>query len=452
MFNRDSNFLKNKELKKGFKASRYNVISDTKDGGLKLYNSLTGKIIKIDSKHYDKAKRILQNKITDLDIESDELIKYLYENEYLVDQSLDEFKRATAQKLRSVSSDRTLQLIILVNEDCNFRCVYCYEDFKKKEITSITIQGIENFLLNNIKHYDYLQVQWFGGEPLISLGALELLSHKIIKICEENNVMYSSGMTTNGYLLTPDVMDKLNKLGVRSFQITLDGIDETHDKLRVGKEGEATFATIFSNLINLRNTSHQFHILLRTNVSDPVKVVMENYIDLVDEYFKDDPRFDIHFVTVKDLKGSQSGDLHLCDTKELFPYYEYAQEKGFSFDFYKGPLRPNGSECYASNPNSLVIGSDGMIYKCTVAFNNQDNHVGNLKEDGFLEIFEERLMLWVTGGANEDSNCTKCYFRPSCQGNACPLERIEANRTPCPPIKKNIKRYINLIHEEELYV
>ena len=123
MFNRDSNFLKYKQTKQGFKASRFNVISDTKDGGIKLYNSLTGKIIKIDSMHYDKARRILQNKVSDLDIESDELIRYLYDNEYLVDQSLDEFKRATAQKLRSVSSDRTLQLIILVNEDCNFRCV-----------------------------------------------------------------------------------------------------------------------------------------------------------------------------------------------------------------------------------------------------------------------------------------------------------------------------------------
>lgn len=452
MFNRQSNYLKNRNSENGLKASRFNVISDTKDGGLKLYNSYTGKIIKIDSKYYDKAKDILQNKMSDINMESDELVRYLYDNDYLVDKFLDEFKRATAQKLKSVSSDRMLQLIILVNEDCNFRCVYCYEDFKKKEILESTVQGIENFLLNNLKYYEHLQIQWFGGEPLISLEAIKKMSEKILKICKDNDVTYYSGMTTNGYLLTPEVMNQLNDYGVRSFQITLDGTDETHDKLRIGKHGEATFSTILNNLISLQNTSYSFHILIRTNVSDPVKKVMTEYIDIIEKYFKEDKRFDIHFVTVKDLKGSQSGDLHLCDTKELFPYYEYAQEKGFNFDFYRGPLKPSGSECYASNPNSLVIGSDGMIYKCTVAFNNEDNHVGNLKEDGYLEIFEERLMLWVTGGANEDSNCTKCYFRPSCQGNACPLERIEENRTPCPPVKKNIKRYINLIREEEIYV
>uniref|UniRef100_UPI00406C8AF2 SPASM domain-containing protein n=1 Tax=Paenibacillus sp. FSL R7-0652 TaxID=2921687 RepID=UPI00406C8AF2 len=95
------------------------------------------------------------------------------------------------------------------------------------------------------------------------------------------------------------------------------------------------------------------------------------------------------------------------------------------------------------------MGSDGKIYKCTVAFNNEDNHVGNLKEDGYLEIFED-----VVGyrRCERRLNCTKCYFRPSCQRNACPLERIEKNRTPCPPVKKSIKRYINLIREEEMYV
>lgn len=66
-------------------------------------------------------------------------------------------------------------------------------------------------------------------------------------------------------------------------------------------------------------------------------------------------------------------------------------------------------------------------------------------------IYEDRLSLWLTGGANEDPSCTKCFFRPSCQGNACPLERIEANKTPCPPIKKNLKKYLDIVKEDTVY-
>lgn len=178
---------------------------------------------------------------------------------------------------------------------------------------------------------------------------------------------------------------------------------------------------------------------------------MNEYIDFIADRFIEDNRFSLHFVSVVNLKGEQNGNLHLCDTRELFPFYKYAQEKGFDFDFYKQNLLPGGSECYASNPNSFVIGSDGMIYKCTVAFNNPINHVGDLDKNGNMQLYEERLSLWLSGGANEDTACTNCYFRPSCQGNACPLERIESNNTPCPPIKKNIKRYLDIVEEDVVY-
>ena len=78
---------------------------------------------------------------------------------------------------------------------------------------------------------------------------------------------------------------------------------------------------------------------------------------------------------------------------------EIVKRKGFKFDFYKMNLQPNGSEYYAANPDSYVIGSDGMIYKCTVAFNNPYNHVGWLKENGEMEIYEDHLSLWLSGRA-----------------------------------------------------
>lgn len=450
MFNRNkenSQTIKSVKLK----PSRFNFIVKHEDH-VKLYNSYKGNITKFDNKHKDELINLLRNNAIDYTNDNHEMTEFLLDEGYLVSSNTDEFKKATAQKIKNLSSNRKLTLIILPNEDCNFRCVYCYEDFLKKEIKEPVQRGILNYLKNNIHMYDLLQVSWFGGEPLKSTQIIKDMSKEIMNICEMNNVDYIASITTNGYNLTPAVFEELISYNVLGYQITLDGTEDVHNKYRIGKNGEKTFETIFSNLLQIKETNHEFSLVLRSNVNPEVAGVMPDYIDLIEKNFINDTRFSLHFVAILNLKGEQNAAAHLCDTKDLFPYYTLAKSKGFNFDFYKQHMQPNGSECYAADPNSFVIGSDGMVYKCTVAFNNQANHVGDLLENGDMQIYEERLSLWLTGGANEDSACTKCYFRPSCQGNACPLERIETNSTPCPPIKRNLKKYIDIVEEDLVYV
>lgn len=447
MFNRDINNIQS-HSGVSFKPSRFNFIHNG-ESDLKLYNSYTGKITKFKKEQTEEVNQILKQK--EIPYQETKLSNFLYDEGYLVRLEVDELKKATAQKIKSLSTNRTLELIILPNEDCNFRCVYCYEDFLKQEMKAEIQVGIINFLRNEISNYDVLAVSWFGGEPLMSSDIIINLSKEIINICEEHNVQYIASITTNGYYLRKDLFEELLSLNIISYQITLDGTEETHNKYRIGRNGEETFKTIFNNLIDIKDCDGNFAIVIRSNVNQEVITKMEKYIDQMAEHFKDDARFFLHFVSVLNLKGEQSADVHLCDSKDLFPFYQYAKERGFDFDFYKQYLEPTGSECYASKPNSFVIGTDGMIYKCTVAFNNPLNHVADLKESGEMIIYEDRLSLWLTGGANEDPSCTKCFFRPSCQGNACPLERIEANKTPCPPIKKNLKKYLDIVKEDTVY-
>lgn len=436
------------------KASRFNV--RVADGEyLRLYNSYTGKISKFTGEEAEIVDELL--KVRELEaVESQDenrsgLIQHLQNKGFLVKNRVNEFQLATAQKYNMLAENRMLQLIILPNEDCNFRCTYCYEDFLKSEMKESVQQGILNFLEKNVKNYSRLLISWFGGEPLKSFDVIKRMSAPIKEICAKYNVQYHANITTNGYLLNSKTFEELLDMNVRSFQITLDGTAETHDSYRVGRFGEKTFDTIFSNLLKMKQSDKPFNVVLRSNINQEVSTVMDNYISLVSSAFVEDPRFMLHFVPIQNLKGEQTADIHLCDTKMLFPFYEKAKEKGFNFDFYKQYLRPGGSECYASSPSSCVIGSDGMIYKCTVAFNNPMNHVGDILENGEMVIDEEKWSLWVTGGVNEDASCTKCFFRPSCQGNACPLERIETGATPCPPVKKSIKKYITLVSEDYAY-
>ena len=57
---------------------------------------------------------------------------------------------------------------------------------------------------------------------------------------EANSIVYKYCATTNGYLLTPNIIDQIFSVGLTNFQITVDGDEESHNKLRVLKNGNPT--------------------------------------------------------------------------------------------------------------------------------------------------------------------------------------------------------------------
>lgn len=75
---------------------------------------------------------------------------------------------------------------------------------------------------------------------------------------------------------------------VRSFQITLDGTAETHDRYRAGRFGEKTFDTILSNLIQMKHSPEKFHVIIRSNINDEVAMTMNQYISMIGELFVED--------------------------------------------------------------------------------------------------------------------------------------------------------------------
>jgi uncharacterized protein len=79
----------------------------------------------------------------------------------------------------------------------------------------------------------------------------------------------------------------------------------------------------------------------------------------------------------------------------------------------------------------MVIGSDGTVYKCTVAFEDERNHVGRLHSDGTLEIDPDKWRMW-TEPTSASGKCGSCSFSAACQSRACPLAAIESGEPPCP--------------------
>lgn len=442
------------EKVEGYKPSRFNVRAEDKNSELLLLNTFTGKMSRVAGEHRAEVEQLLRNP-NNID-HSSEIFQQMLGRGYLVSKDVDEYRRAALLHNETISNEGNLELILMPNEDCNFRCKYCYESFAKNFMKPEIQEGIIHYIRRNIHRYSSITIQWFGGEPLTAISIVESLSQQILAICRENQVAFKAMMTTNGYNLTLDVLRKMLACRISVFQITLDGLSESHDNQRVRADGAGTFNQIIDNLRTIRDNvkSKAFKILVRTNVTKPILDQMGDYIEFIKQEFGSDMRFGIYWQVVGDYGGDVVKEMadSMCTYKDMIPALEQAASEGLDLKIYRNYLNPEGSVCYASKRNSFVIGSDGIVYKCTVAFNDERNQVGYLTREGKMYIDRDKFALWVTGHETTDSGCQKCFFRPSCQGASCPYARLIRDESPCPPTKTYIKSTMRILGSYHEYL
>ncbi len=170
---------------------------------------------------------------------------------------------------------------------------------------SETAAGIISYVRKNISKYRELHVAWFGGEPLLKLDLIQLMSNAFMDICHKRNRLYTSAITTNGYFMNKDVFLKLYNRNVRKFAVTIDGLAEIHDKQRITVDGEGSFNKIILNLLEIKTISPnlKFEMNIRSNVSKEGLQMLEAYVKYMSELFADDDRFCFSFSPVYILRN-----------------------------------------------------------------------------------------------------------------------------------------------------
>lgn len=353
------------------------------------------------------------------------LMHELIDESYLVDDELNETSFGITEYMKN-KYDKKLHLVILPTEECNFRCKYCYEDFRKSKMSMQIINAIIRYIKKSIRNYTSLRIGWFGGEPLCALDQIKYLSNNIIRLCRELKRPYTAEITTNGYLLTPLVFRELLNLKVTYYQVTLDGLPEIHDKYRVLSNGNPTFDVILNNLKAIKSTfdNARFHIAIRVNLTKETLRTLLEYLEYLEREFGEDSRFSVELNLVGDL-GGNSKSLSREYIYSLYTVYNSIVENNKILK-----LVSRGAEqllytsaCYASKYHSYVIGSDGMLYKCTAAFNDSRNQVGYINNRGDMVLDEIKLSKW-DGLGEVCKECLECPALTNCYGGRCPLKRM----------------------------
>lgn len=283
-------------------------------------------------------------------------------------------------------------LILFPTEECNFRCVYCYENFDIGNMPHWLVEAIKRFLDYKVKNLKNLNLSWFGGEPLVAKKTLFEIAEYAYELCEKYHCKMHGELTTNGSLLDIKTLTRLVALRQSHFQISIDGDEEVHNQTRITKNKRGSFAKIWQRLIDASKTELNFRITLRIHVTDLNQDGVERFLKMYEQYLAADTRFSLFFKAIENLGGDQGRVEQLIGQKNARHFVEELNSRYFGRN-----INQSNYICYASKPNSIAIRADGSLNKCTVALKDDINRIGRINEDGSLTIQQQKFGTWISG-------------------------------------------------------
>ncbi len=402
------------------KFSKYNMVVDI-DGGILLYNLSNAKCVKIYKKEeLNKFITLLKSKKLD---SNDEMIQALYKRGYVVDDDVNEYEEV--KKLINnhyQKSERQLKIMLYVTEQCNFRCTYCFQKHLNKQFSIENWDALYKYIEKNLKKgsYDSVTFAFFGGEPLLEVDKIINFLDRLTVLKElYPNIIFSHRMTTNGYLLTPDVYDKLVERDVLNYQITIDGFADTHDKTRPLVNGKGTWEKIIENFKYINSKNDKVYIITRVNISSVNMDKLESFIDWFLQNFNS-KKFNLDLNSVSKFTD-------LVDD-ELIPNWESCAMQDLS----KSTVQKTGADlsrcgflsmaCHCAALGFFAISVDGKIIKCEEATTDNYDEIGYLSKDGDFIFDSELIKGWQEGFETED--CPDCIIYPLCAGRSCPQNKL----------------------------
>jgi uncharacterized protein len=150
----------------------------------------------------------------------------------------------------------TLKVTVLTTLQCNFACDYCIQgdhgDYNKTAAKmSMEMAGrLGTWMESRLDAITpgRLVLTFFGGEPLLNMPVLYYLSERMHAACAARGVTLIINIITNGLLMTREMVERLNPLGLNGIKITLDGDRDAHNLSRPLRGGQGTFDKIIANV------------------------------------------------------------------------------------------------------------------------------------------------------------------------------------------------------------
>ena len=367
-------------------------------------------------------------------------------------------------KLYPPKSKYVKALCLHICHDCNLRCRYCFADegayHSAREMMSLdTAKRAIDFLIANSGDRKVLEVDFFGGEPLMNLSVIKETVYYAKEEAAKRGKRFLFTTTTNALLLNEETVRFLNE-EMENVVLSIDGRKEVHDAVRKTVNGKGSFDAVIDKIKNFVSLRGDKHFYVRGTFTAKNLDFDKDVLFLADQGF-DSISMEPVVTDIPDLQIKE-GDLpavkesydRLCDEY----LKRYAEGKGFNFfhfnvDLEGGPcLSKRVSACGAGNEYFSVT-PNGDIYPCHQFAGDKDFLMGNVFEGKLDPSIRERFAsscLFTRKG------CEDCFAKFICSGG-CNANNYHYNRDidvpyqmTCEMMKKRIECAMHILAQKKL--
>ncbi|MDR3286072.1 MAG: radical SAM protein [Prevotellaceae bacterium] len=415
-----------------FNASKYNVFLTNNV----ICNLLSKKYIKVNKELYSFLQKQKSFQLTDF---YDDILNELLDANIITkpnELSIIDYKYNALKFAKNKAS-----YIIYPTLDCNFSCNYCYQIYKGSRLSSDKEKILQQFLLNELPNLNELKILWSGGEPLLKWNFIKQTNLAILKIAN-NNLDFYSDIATNGYLINDKIVDEMQECNISTLQITVDGSEQEHNKIRFSKADKSTYISVINGI---KRASKNINVRIRLNINCHNTNSFDSFLDDLEKNNCNNSNISI-FVKKTLAKQDNSSYCTLLNDNEFYEYEikyaELAHKKGFNYSLH--PSWKSSIRCAYHHINSFAIDPNLLVYKCAMEIGMQEKSVGLIENTSILNLHENASYGLLYSPLTIDE-CRKCFVLPIC-GGKCPVEWERQNKqqdTGCIPDKQSISIKLN---------
>lgn len=410
---------------------------------------------------FEQAGQALQEKYSDQEVkEAISELQDLINQEMLFtpDKEILDYKPTTSPIVKA--------LCLHIAHDCNLRCAYCfagqgpYGGDRSLMSAEVGKQAID-YLLEVSGPRKQVEIDFFGGEPLLNMDVVkELVEYGRVK-SEEAGKKLKFTITSNCVLLTEDVQQYLNDNDI-SCVLSIDGRKEINDKMRPFAGGAGSYDVIKDKIVDFTKGRQGKEFFVRGTFTRHNLDFTKDAEHLVNE--------GINVLSLEPVVSSEDLDYaiikeHIPELKEeyekLTRFYLDRYEKGEGFDFFhfnvdlsQGPCLPKRLSACGAGHEYLAVSPSGDLYPCHQFVEREEFKVGHVSTGMTnTEIGKEFQNAHVLN----KEECRSCWARFYC-GGGCHNNNLEfrgsllkpyqvtcelqKKRTEC-AIYLQVKKYLN---------
>lgn len=406
-----------------YKNNGYNIVLDVNSGAVHVVDDVTYEVIPLfETSTIEEITECLKERYSETEIaESYEEIQELSARGELFTEDayqnyMEDFKaRPTVVKA----------LCLHIAHDCNLKCRYCFaeegEYHGRRALMPYEVgKAALDFLIANSGNRRNLEVDFFGGEPLMNFEVVKQLVAYGREQEKIHNKNFRFTLTTNGVLLNDEVMEFVNR-EMANVVLSIDGRKEVNDRMRPFPEGAGSYDLIVPKFQKLADSRKQERYYVRGTFTHHNLDFSQDVLHLAELGFKQ--------ISVEPVVAQPEDEYALReeDLPSLFEEYDRLavemvrrHREGKDFNFFHFMIDLEGGPCVAKRLSGCGSGTEylavtpwGDFYPCHQFVGNEKFLMGNVR-DGIQNTKLQNEFKCCNVYAKE--KCRDCFAKFYCSG------------------------------------